>query len=53
MNEDNLLFLLNRLDGTGANVAVHQADRDGASGVLLVNREDGSAFTIHFSPVEA
>lgn len=52
MSESHFDFLMNRLDGNGANVIVHQADRDGRAGVLLVQCEDGTAFSIHFQPAE-
>ena len=48
MGEAPFEFLLNRLDGNGANVAVRQADRDGMSGVLFVQMDDGTKFSIHF-----
>ena len=48
MGETPFDFLLNRLDGNGADVAVHQADCDGMSGVLFVQMDDGTKFSIHF-----
>ena len=49
MGEAPFEFLLNRLDGNGAKVRVHQSDRDGMSGVLFVQMDDGTKFSIHFN----
>ena len=48
MGEAPFDFLMNRLDGNGAKVSVHQADRDGTSGVLFVQMDDGTKFSVHF-----
>ena len=48
MGETPFDFLMNRLDGVGAEVRVHQVDRDGMSGVLFVILEDSTEFSVHF-----
>ena len=48
MGEAPFDFLMNRLDGNGAVVTIHQSDHDGMSGVLFVQMDDGTKFSIHF-----
>jgi hypothetical protein len=49
MSETPFDFLMNLLDDAAAEVRVHQADRDGMSGILFVTLEDSTEFSIHFS----